>query len=328
MSSQHHPDLDQPYMHLLDEVTFQPVFIMGAHRTGTTILYKILGDHNCFNTVTIYHILKYHELLYHHAHHAVAEAKRELAAIFRQRGLTDRIVDGIAVNPDTPEEYGFIFHDAGYRPRLRPGNLHDLATLCKKVQLTSDPARPILLKNPWDYFLNFLYVKQAFPHSMFIFIHRHPLATINSQIKILRSLLSARNEYVALYAKWYAAIFQQPLRLRIARFLISSHFNLGLNIITRHVTLGSRYFMRYVSSLPPSDYLCVRYEDLCRDPKSTVAQILAWLGLSESPDVQSIIDPRPVSLLPEVERNRAAIFRKMKGYFEHWQYQIDDPCLG
>lgn len=319
-------DRDAPHRHLLDDVQFHPVFVMGDHRTGTTILYKILGLQQCFNIVTVYHIVKFRELLHHHVHRSVAEARRELAGRLERSGLKDRGYDGIAVDCDTPEEYGFILHDGGYRPQLRPSNVDDLVCLGKKIQVSGDPGRPLLLKNPWDYFENFLYVKQAFPDSKFIFIHRHPLETINSQLRIIRGLLAARNEYVALVASWYASLFEEPIKLRMARFLFSAHLDLGLRMVTRHVARGARYFVDHVASLPPSDHLSIRYEDLCQDAGGTIGRILDWLGLGRGAGIQDAraVNPRAIPLLPEVHRHRRAIFAKVDAYAELWGYRMED----
>ena len=315
-------DRDRQYISMLEDVVFQPVFIMGDHRTGTTILYMILGATECFNIVTAYHIINYSEIIYNYVNETVDECKEQLAALFNQKGLSERGIDGLPVSPDTPEEYGFVLRNTGSRPQLKPNNLVDFVNICKKLQLTSDPTRLLLLKNPWD-FLNFMYVKEAFPHSKFIFIHRDPINTINSQLKAIRSLLSTKNEYVALVADWYNQIFRQPFRLQIARFLFSSHFDLGLRIVTRHVALATGCFLKHVSSLPPKDYICVRYENLCKEPRLTITKILDWLGLKENTHVEyeSFIHVRAGSLLSEVERSRESIYARMKHYFEYCGYQ-------
>jgi len=314
---------DQKHVSALDGVGFSPVFIVGDHRTGTTVLYEMLQSTKSFNIVTAYHIIRYNEILDDYFNATTNTSKTQLANLLAERGLRDRGIDGVSASPETPEEYGFILRGERYRPRLKPQNLASLAELCRKIQLTSDPTRPILLKNPWDC-LSFMYLKEAFPDGKLVFIHRNPIHTINSQLKSTRSLLANRNEYVSLIARWYEDIFQQPLRLRAARFLFSEHFDIGLRIVTRHVQLATSYFLNHIGSLPQQDYMCLRYEDLCNEPMKTVTGILEFLGLPAQAHVEyeALVNPRPISLLGEVERKRTAIFKRLQPYFEYWGYAM------
>ncbi|NEN93018.1 MAG: sulfotransferase [Okeania sp. SIO3H1] len=54
---------DRPYLDLCSKIDFSPIFIMGEHRSGTTLLYKSLVATECFNCVTAYHIIKYDQIL-------------------------------------------------------------------------------------------------------------------------------------------------------------------------------------------------------------------------------------------------------------------------
>lgn len=156
------PSPDAHFMQVLDSVNFRPVFIMGDHRSGTTVLYRLLDATGCFNVVTAYHIIRYGELLSAFFDQTQDLAKQQLTQRFAQLGITDRMIDGVRVTPDLPEEYGFLLSPT-YRAQITPATLPRFVELCRKVQLVSDLDRPLLLKNPWDYFLNFMYVKAAFP---------------------------------------------------------------------------------------------------------------------------------------------------------------------
>lgn len=315
-------DADRQHLGVLERVNFRPVFIMGSHRSGTTLLHKTLGATQCFNVVTAYHIIKYGEIVHNHLNGATDERKADLAALFEQKGLRNRGIDGIEVSPDAPVEYGFALRGEGYRPRLKPSNLESFIELCKKVQLTSDPDRPLLLKNPLDS-LNFMFVKEVFPDSRFIFIHRNPVNTINSQLRSIRSMLSARNEYGAMLMNWYSDIFGQPIRLRLARFMFSSRFGLGVRLMTRGAAKATNYFMENISSLSESDYISLRYEDLCREPRSSIAKILDHLDLEGNAqvDYESLISVRADALLKDVESSRASIIKRMRPYFERFGYE-------
>ena len=52
------PSLDQPYLDQLTQTDLQPIFILGDHRSGTTLLYQTLASTHCFNVVKAYHVIK------------------------------------------------------------------------------------------------------------------------------------------------------------------------------------------------------------------------------------------------------------------------------
>ena len=315
---------DRPYLSLLNDIPLPPlIFIMGDHRSGTTLLYKILGATGCFNIVTAYHVIRQNEILFHHVHGSTEDGQRELCKIFERKGLSTRIFDGVAVASDMPEEYGFVLKDAGLRPQLTPKKAGDLIIFSKKMQLLCGKDRPLLLKNPWDYFLNFIQVKEIFPHSKFIFIGRHPIVTINSQLKAARSLFQDKNEYVALVAQWYEQLYKNPLRLQMSRALFSQHFDLGFHMVFRHVVRASHYFLKQITRLPDQEVLKIRYEDLCQEPKFTVDKTLSTLKLvaRTEPDYHDLIQPRAIELLPEVKRNQAKVSIKLKRYLAYWKYE-------
>jgi hypothetical protein len=316
---------DETYLPLLQDVQFLPIFILGDHRSGTTLLYKLLASTESFNFVTAYHLIRYDEILFNYVNRTENNAREALDELFKSLGLRDRIVDGVAVTPDLPEEYGFILRNAGYRPQLDPVKLPGFIELCKKIQFVSVPGRPLLLKNPWD-FLNFMYVKAALPETKFIFIHRHPIHVINSQLRATRSLLTSKNAYVALIAQWYTQLFDRPVHLFVARLLFSSHFDLGLRIVTRHVVRAATYFLRHVGSLPVADYISVRYEDLCEDPETSVLRILKLLGLKQKSSLvyDTFIEPRPLRLLPEVARKYDGLRQRLQPYCAYHGY--DGQC--
>jgi hypothetical protein len=295
---------------------------MGDHRSGTTLLYQLLNATRCFTVITAYHVIRHGEVLSNFVNQAEARAKQQLRDYFAEIGLTNRLMDGVEVTPELPEEYGFTLRGGGARPQLRPGNLAGFIELCRKVQFVSEAGRSLLLKNPWDY-LNFMYVKDVFPDARFIFIHRHPLHVISSQLKALRSLFAAVNPYVALIDPWYAELMQRPVRLFITRFLFSSHFELGLRLTTRHVARATAYFLQHVGSLPRSGYVGVKYEDLCEAPEATIAAILKFLDLKPKTNVAyaAWIRPRPLDLEPEVARRYERLRRRLQSYMVYCGYQ-------
>lgn len=318
-------EFDKKWMNMIDGVKVNPVFIMGDHRTGTTILAKLLSATRNFNTVTVYHVINFHRLLHDHVLQVAEKEKNKLAILFEQKGLRHRGIDTIGIDPDTPEEYAFILKKTGYRPQLKPGNFADLLTLCRKVTVTGFPKKAVLLKNPWD-FLNFMYVKEAFPNSRFVFIHRHPVRTVNSQLKATRSIFNQRNEYIAMVVRWYERLFHQPIRRCMFQILFSSLFESGLWITTRHIYRANNYFLTNIDKLPNSDFINVRYEDLCATPGKVVDKILNWLQITQCDHIpfDSFISRRLSPLLPDVSRRLEKICKKSENYMKYFGYD----CIG
>ena len=164
---------DNEYLQLLEEhpaaarfyhggcpLREQPFFITCWPETG------------CFNYVTVYHILKEHELLKNRVQKTEAKARNEIDALFEAAGLRTRLMDHVPVGTDMPEEYGFFLHRRTGPLWLTKKNLPLFIEFCKKVQFLSEPGRPLLLKNPVDC-SKFLMLHAAFPERQ---IHLYPPA--------------------------------------------------------------------------------------------------------------------------------------------------------
>ncbi len=313
---------DEAHLHLLDQVDFSPIFIMGDHRSGTTALYQILVETGCFNYVNAYHIIKYDEILDNYINGNQEETYQALETLFKSLEISDRVFDKVKPTPDLPEEYGFILKNSGYESYLNPENLLLFKELCQKIQFTSYPQKPLLLKNPWC-FPHFMYIKSVFPEAKFIFIHRHPIPVMNSKLKAVRLMLSVHSSYTELISKRYQEIFNNPIRRSLFRVLYSSFLGLGLDRVIQQSILSTTYFLDHIQSLPTTDYISIRYEDLCQNPESTILEILAFLKLETktSLNYEELIQTRPLNLLPEVQNSYDKICSKLKPYLVHCGYQ-------
>jgi hypothetical protein len=305
---------------LLSTVSFRPVFIIGDHRSGTTLLYQMLTASGCFHVLDAYQVIRYPEIVSHFVGGREPQERARLAQQFAELGLSNRVFDGVRVTPELPEEYGFVIGDTA-RPFLRPSNLSRFVELCRKVRLIGGSDKPVLLKNPWDV-LNFLYVKESFPEAKLIFLQRHPLAVANSQLRAIRSMMETRNEYLRMLAPWYARVWNSPLRLNTMRQLFSGPVPFWKYIVPRHVHRAAHYFLANVDRLNPSDIVCLRYEELCREPAATMEKVLGFLQLKpeSSVDYASWIDKRPMTLLPEVLQCRNRILGPIRPYLAHNGY--------
>lgn len=303
------------------DLDFQPVFIIGDHRSGTTALYQALARTGAFTVVTAYHVLCYRDILNNFLAGREAEARQELAAEFTRRGLTDRGIDGMPVTPDLPEEYGWVI-DTAARPRLRPATRPALVELCRRMRLVGGD-RPVLLKNPWDV-MDFAYVRAAFRSAKLIFVHRHPLGVMNSQFAATRSLFAARNEYVAMLSPWYRQLHERPLQLRVARALGGRPLP---RIVGRHVMRATRYYTEHVDAIPPADRVEVRYEDLCAHPGATIASVLAFLGMQQTAPAAAAegIRPRGLKVAPEVLDRYRRLQPALAAYCSRHGYDKGEP---
>ncbi len=311
---------DRGFLHLLKDVAFRPVFIVGDHRSGTTLLYKILADTQCFHVLTAYHVIYYDRILANHCEGREAEAQKELADHFAAAGLGDRIIDSVPVRPNTPEEYGFVLEDSR-RPHVRPENRDRMVEICRKLRVVGVADKPVLLKNPWDV-LSFVTLRSCFPDARFVFLHRHPLAVINSQLRAIRSLIRERNEYTALLAKWYARMLTSPAELAWMRLVFASPLPLWKGIVPRHVLRANRYFAENIGEIPAADRISLRYEDLCREPRQAIERLVDFLGVSPpgSPPYESMVAPRDPELLPEISEARRSILKPFGPYLSSHGY--------
>ena len=311
---------DEPYLYLLDDVDFTPVFILGDHRSGTTILYQILAATECFNFLRAAQIINYDRILFDRLNGTEEQTRQDLHNLFQSLGISDRLLDKVKPTPDLPEEYGFILKNAGYEPHLNSENLFLFVQLCQKIQFVSHPDKPILLKNPWC-FTHFFTIKSLIPKAKFIFIHRHPLYVINSKLKAVRLMYSAKSSYSELISREYRQKFNNPIQRLFFRSLHWSFLNLGLRRITEQSIRATTAFVENIGFLSTADYVSIKYDDLCQAPEATITKILDFLGLEATAtmDYESWIAPRPLNLLPELEKNYDDICEKLEPYLAYYR---------
>src|SRR5580698_177860 len=308
-------NLDQPYLEKLKGVEVRPVFIIAPHRSGTTLLYRILVEGGSFNAVTVHHILNRHRLLQLHFTNQDQAAREELNRIFESKGIRGESMNSREFSGDVLEEYCYAFDRQGRRPRLAPDNAEEFKLFAKKLQVIQDFSRPLLLKNPYDG-VGFLYLAEVFPEARFIFIYRNPVDVINSKIRLNRLLLSKKFEYHAMVVQDYARLFEQPMKLAMARLVFSSKLPLMTELVYRDVSRSCDYVLENVGKLGDKA-MGVTYPELCSNPTQVVERVLEFLKLpASSRDYSSMIRKREPDILPEVEQRRSRIEKRNEGYRE------------
>ena len=315
--------MDAQYGPLFSKLDFRPVFIVGDHRSGTTLLYQMLASTGHFHVLNAYQVIHYDEIVTHFMEGRTQTARLELEKRFAEVGVSNRVFDGVRVTPDLPEEYGFVIEDSP-RPQLTPSNRGRLVELCQKLRLIGGSDKPVLLKNPWDV-LSFVFLKESFPEAKLIFLQRHPLAVVNSQLRAIRSLMEAHHDYHRLIAPWYPRLWDSRIRRHFMRQVFSSRLPLWRYIVPRHVARAANYFMANFNRIPAADAICFRYEDICSNPSDNIQAILRFLEIEPEAgvDYAGLIDKRPTNLLPEVVRFRRQILRPMQPYLDRFHYGLD-----
>ena len=314
-------DPDQRHLDKIQNMKFTPIFIMGVQRSGTSILYKLLSKTSSFNIVTAYHVIKNHELLHNYLGKNEEKIKKELDDFFKNKSQIDRGIDRLQITSDFPEEYGFILAEKTGKSKLTIESLNIFNEFCKKVQYISGNNKPLLLKNPFD-FSNFVFIKQKIPNARFIFIHRTPIKTLNSQIKALRTLLKNKSEYMAMLSDAYSKVFDNKLLLNYYRFIHSSFLPIRSNQAINNLTDRTQYFIENIESIDKEDYVSIRYEDLCEKPNMEIEKIMDFLKLKPETrtDLKELIQPRNITILKELKDKEEIIKEKMREYMKLWGY--------
>jgi hypothetical protein len=252
----------------------------------------------------------------------LSEAERDnFSQLIRDSG-GDRGIDAIPASPDTPEEYGLVIANktgSGIRydqPDTTPDTLPILRELCAKKALIEGRDRPLLLKSPPDYPAGVACLEKAFPTARFILIHRHPLLTLQSQVRAWREIILRRNAYLALIDRGYHALFEDlGRRMRLGIFL---HSEAGTDWLADCILSACQGFPGMSDTLT-NRLFTIRYEDLCTGQASVFARLSAFLG-TELPEPSQQPVPRAAQVHDEVSRAFSRRLHQFAPYLEYCGY--------
>jgi hypothetical protein len=311
--------LDDKHIKKIENIRFQPVFIMGLHRSGTSIFYKLLTKTNNFNAVTAYHLIKFNELLHNHINKIEEKSKKDLTN-FLKKIQKDRKIDRLKISADFAEEYGLLLATKTSKSIISKKNLYIFNTLGKKIQFISENKKPLLLKNPID-FPNFIFIKKHFPNAKFVFIHRNPFNISSSFIKAFRLLIIKKNPYISILLKQYNQLYSYKLLLFTFRVLTGFLSPIGSLILIKYISLSVKKYLKNISKLSQNDFVEITYETLCKRPNETINEILNFLKIGKKNiDFSNYIKPRETNLDPNVIKFQRYIYKSMKKYFERFNY--------
>lgn len=316
---------DRDHLALLNGVKFDPVFIVGDHRSGTTLLHRLLAETGCFNYVSAYHVIRYDHVMTDFLDGRVEEGRQAIRDEFERQGIKDRVIDATPAVPEAPIEYGFVLSDtSNRRPRITDKTVDKFVELSQKMQFVGDRTKPLLLKNPWDV-ICFMDIKRRFPNARFVFIHRHPANILNSQLRAIRSMMETRNGLVAMIAPWYRELFERPLQLWFSRAMAKPPVRLFERLLAHHTAKMAKYYMAHRAELAPGDHVTLQYEELCRQPDATMDRVCSFLKIHPPQDTpwSAKIAPREPKLLAEALSLFRSIRNQIKPYLELNHYTLD-----
>ncbi len=306
---------DDKYLNLINGHKFNPIFILGLHRSGTSILYSMLGKTDCFNLVTAYHLICYDELLHNCLSGEEDNAQKNLDENMRKAGIEKRKIDELVVRYDFPEEYGFMLTHLNYPCEINDKNIKIFQEMCAKIQFISNNNNPLLLKNPYD-FNNFIYIKQRFPAAKFVFIHRDPMSVSNSSMSAVENLLKEMNPYTALLSKRYAKYFRRSLIQKLGKFYFSISRPLFVRVMLSTMVKRVKYYADNIKKLDSTDYISITYENLCANPNQVMTRVMDFLNQKTEIDFSPYIKPRDLKFSSDILKKRDLISKKMSRFSE------------
>jgi hypothetical protein len=292
------------------------LFLMGAHRSGTTWLHQLLASSEEIAFITFWDIVQ-------QLHPGPDPLERQTVAQTLQCLGDNRSFDNVAIGLDTPEEYGWVLEQSPFniytRRPVSNTRFEPLVRLIEAKRTTTPNNAYLLLKNPVDFYDGFLKLEQDCPDAAFLFLHRHPLAVFRSQVIAWRQLFEGTNHYMALLSPEYSETMNQPVLRRQRSISLRS-----ATFLETMLVMLAESFAFHVDHEPlvRAQSLQLRYEDLCADPAAQLSNISNWLQLRQpiSPAQQLASQPRQLGedpLILEVynaNRHRFAAYCAWLGY--------------
>lgn len=326
--------IDSRYLEQLSKLPNQLVFIMGCHRSGTSMLHHLLAYTGKCDYISAYDIVEYDELIANRVEGREEAVKAALDAEIRSEKT--RGLDNLPVGADCPEEYRFLLAPPSpnwildpakhigrqvFMPHLTPEKLDRFLEICRKKRFLTRDEKPLILKNPNDRYFNFREIHEMLPEAKMIFLHRHPLHILNSYVAGFGGILETRSRYIALLDEGYRTIFESPISRMLLQRLFESRelaYNLALAL-----SQSFEYHLENIRRIPGDRYLSLSYEDLCKDPRPHLEEIGRFLNVELNPTIpEDFVAPRrlnvPAHLLAAYEQRAP----DMRDYLESQNYSM------
>jgi hypothetical protein len=315
---------DEAHLGKLGPLPERLIFLLGPHRSGTTYLHQVLVDTGAFDYISYYDLVEFDRLIANQEtgrrETVIQSLREEMESFGRTRGI-----DHMPIHHLHAEEYGFLlekrYHDLQQTSHISNTDFEPLKTLCRKKRFLSPEQKPLMLKNPTDFYDGFIRIAENFPTAQFLFIHRHPLTVFNSHILMWRSLIKSKNPWLAKIDRSYDAVFDSPKLLQAIHLRTLSPR--GLQLVFEKLCNAYDFYLKHIQHLATEDVVSVRYEDLCKTPWDVLRRIIHNLDLPIGEEcVDARPSPRKMAILPEVERIYRANAERIEPYLNHLGYAI------
>jgi len=300
------------------------LFLVGPHRSGTTFLHQALADTGCFDYISYYDVTEFDRLIVNSYNAQVDQILSRLQAELASFGAT-RDIDDIPIGPLQAEEYGTLLVRSAFQLESRnnssSGDYDFLDLLCRKKRRLSKENQPLILKDPFDFYCNFMCIARVFPNARFIFIHRHPFRVINSQLTAERRLYERRNAWYAGLDPTYATTFDHMPRELEARRQESQSDAATQKIVAR-LSKACEYYCDNIGTLATERHLTMRYEDLCASPETEWVRLADFLQVNEFPTHKvPVVRGREINVLPQATAMYAKSSDLFKKYLDMFGYR-------
>ena len=221
----------------------RPVFIVGAPRSGSSMLFELLARSPDVWTIG-------------GESHQVIEALPKLDPA--RRGYDSNRLTAADADPETAGELQMAFHG---RLRDRDGRL---------VSAARGPVR-MLEKTPKNA-LRIPFLAAAFPGARFIFLYREPRGNVSSILEAWRS-----QKFVT-----YPALPDWPREEKWSLLLLPGWRRIAIlplsGIAERQWNDANRTILDDLAALPAESWCAISYEDVCADPQAAAERLSAWAG--------------------------------------------------
>lgn len=285
------------------------VFIMGLHRSGTTVLYQFLARVLPVCPVTVQDVVFYPRRAQSHVQDGGEADRARLAAYFEENGLARRVLDAIPLSPETVEEYGWILKREAGSFALGEETLPTFRDLVLKLSWLRPDASALLLKNPWDT-PRADQVAALFPEARFVFLLRDPIEVLSSELRNATHFSSERNPLVQLLTEGIPRVRFYLGLARMGRRLMGERLSERFLVwwLLKDVMNNLRAYRAAMERIPPSRVVQLRYSELVDDTRGALERVAQLTGLPVSDAVDELrARRRSGGLLPAIEARRAEL---------------------
>ena len=315
---------DEAHLGKLGSLPDRLIFLLGLHRSGTTYLHQALVDTGAFDYISYYDVVEFDRLIINQETGRRGVVIQLLREEMEHFGNT-RGIDQMPINPLHAEEYGYLlekrYHNIQQATHLSNTDFEPLKTLCRKKRFLSSEQKPLILKDPIDFYDGFIRIAENFPTAQFIFIHRHPLTVFNSHVLFWRKVIESKLPWLAKIDRSYDALFDSPKLLQAIH--LSTLTPRGLQLVFEKFRHAYDFYLNHIHLLDSDRVVSLRYEDLCKTPLDVLRRIIQKLDLPiDEEHLDARPSPRKMAILPEVERIYRANAEGIEPYLNHLHYSL------